>query len=180
MIEKDGVISIQDNFLEEKEFNALRDVIIAEEFPWFFSSTTVNRSLDKESTPGLLSHSVYHNSIPTSELFQQCFSSFEQLEVSVLIRVKLNLQMRISEPDFAVFHSDMDGFLKSFQQTCVTSILYINTNNGYTEIEDGTKLDSVANRLVSFPSNMEHRGISQTDEKTRILINFNYLKGQDI
>ena len=64
----------------------------------------------------------------------------------------------------------MDGYLKSFQQICTTSILYINTNNGYTEIEDGTKVDSVANRLVSFPSNMEHRGISQTDEKTRILI----------
>ena len=183
MIEKNRDISIQDNFLEEKEFNALRDVVTTGTFPWFYFPTTVDeqtmyeRGEDKESSSGLLTHSVYHNDIPTSELFQQLFYTFEQLQISVLIRVKLNLQMRALEPEFATFHSDMDRYLKSFQQICTTSILYINTCNGYTEIEDGTKVDSVANRLVSFPSNMEHRGISQTDEKTRILVNFNYLKG---
>jgi hypothetical protein len=57
-----------------------------------------------------------------------------------------------------------------------TSILYINTNNGYTELESGEKIESVANRLVSFPTNIKHRGVSQTDEQTRVLLNFNYLK----
>ena len=179
MIEKNRDISIQDNFLKEKEFNALRDVIATDAFPWFYFPETVDgpQIKDKESSSGLLTHSVYHNNIPTSEFFQQFFYTFEQLDVSVLIRVKLNLQIRNLEPDFDVFHSDMDGYSKSFQQTCMTSILYINTNNGYTEIEDGTKVDSVANRLVSFPSYIRHRGVSQTDEKTRIVINFNYLRG---
>ena len=57
-----------------------------------------------------------------------------------------------------------------------TSIFYVNTNNGYTKFEDGTKVESVANRMVIFPSNMKHIGTSCTDEKTRVVINFNYFK----
>ena len=57
-----------------------------------------------------------------------------------------------------------------------TSIFYVNTNNGYTEFEDGTKIESVANRMVTFPTNLKHRGTSCTDEKIRVVINFNYFK----
>ena len=55
-----------------------------------------------------------------------------------------------------------------------TSTYYINTNNGWTEFEDGGKVESVANRMLVFDSNLVHGGVSCTDEKTRILINFNY------
>ena len=55
-----------------------------------------------------------------------------------------------------------------------TSIFYVNTNNGYTKFEDGTKVESVANRLLTFPANMKHTGTSCTDEKTRVVINCNF------
>jgi hypothetical protein len=51
----------------------------------------------------------------------------------------------------------------------------VNTNNGYTKFEDGTKVECVANRLLTFPTNIKHCGASCTDEKTRVVINFNYL-----
>ena len=54
-----------------------------------------------------------------------------------------------------------------------TSIFYMNTNNGYTKFEDGTKVESVANRMVTFPANMKHAETSCTDEKIRVVINFN-------
>ena len=60
------------------------------------------------------------------------------------------------------------------QKQWTTSIFYVNTNNGYTKFEDGTKVESVANRMITFPSNMKHTGTSCTDEKKRIVINFNY------
>ena len=50
----------------------------------------------------------------------------------------------------------------------------MNTNNGYTKFEDGSIVESVANRIVTFPANMKHLGTSCTDEKTRVVINFNY------
>ena len=55
-----------------------------------------------------------------------------------------------------------------------TGILYLNTNDGYTEFEDGKIVNSVANRFVEFPSNILHRGVSQTDTEWRSVINFNY------
>ena len=57
-----------------------------------------------------------------------------------------------------------------------TAIFYVNTNNGYTKFEDETIVESVANRVVTFPANMKHTGTSCTDEKTRVIINFNYFK----
>ena len=59
-----------------------------------------------------------------------------------------------------------------------TAIYYINTCDGYTLFEDGTKVESVTNRLLKFPSNMKHTGTSCTDRDRRILINFNYLSGR--
>ena len=40
--------------------------------------------------------------------------------------------------------------------------------------EDGTKVESVGNRLLTFPANMKHMGTSCTDQQFRIVINFNY------
>ena len=45
-----------------------------------------------------------------------------------------------------------------------------------TIFEDGKKVESVANRMLTFPANMKHTGTSCTDEKTRVVINFNYNK----
>ena len=56
-----------------------------------------------------------------------------------------------------------------------TSILYMNTNNGYTEFQNGAIVESIENRMVVFPAEMKHRGTSCTDEKIRVVINFNYL-----
>ena len=38
----------------------------------------------------------------------------------------------------------------------------------------GGKVKSVANRMVIFNSSLEHTGFSCTDEKIRIVINFNW------
>ena len=54
-------------------------------------------------------------------------------------------------------------------------IYYVNSNNGYTLFKASKKkVESVENRLVIFPTNLEHCGVSCTDNKQRIVINFNY------
>ena len=89
----------------------------------------------------------------------------------------MNLTPRFPESYTYMFHSDLEhDFEEDVASHWTTAILYINTNNGYTEFENGEKVESVANRVVMFPSNTKHRGITQTDEQTRILINFNFLK----
>ena len=54
----------------------------------------------------------------------------------------------------------------------------MNTNNGYTIFEDGTKVESVANRMITFPANLKHTGTSCTDQQVRIVINFDYFSNQ--
>ena len=72
-----------------------------------------------------------------------------------------------------------------------TAAFYINTNNGYTKFrrewgdwavvngypEDPDHeriVESRSNRMVIFDSNLEHSGYTCTDEKVRVLVNFNY------
>ena len=99
---------------------------------------------------------------------------------SILLRIKMNLRLRLTEPFKSNYHIDIAYLDKNIAVNSITSIFYINTNNGYTEFEDGTIVHSVANRLATFPLNTKHRGVTQTDEQTRYVINFNYLKGIDL
>ena len=43
------------------------------------------------------------------------------------------------------------------------------------KFEDGTKVPSVANTFVTFPSDIKHTGTTCTDQKFRSVINFNYI-----
>ena len=53
---------------------------------------------------------------------------------------------------------------------------YLNTNDGYTVFEDGTQIESVKNRILIFKTSLKHTGTNCTDQKRRVLINFNYYK----
>ena len=90
-----------------------------------------------------------------------------------IYRIKANLLTKTPEIVPNSFHTDVGGNMGVIPYT--TSIFYLNTNNGYTEFEDGTIVESVANRWISFPEDTKHRGTSCTDEKVRVVINFNYL-----
>jgi hypothetical protein len=181
MIEKNRV-SIQDNFLWKEQFEVLRNTITGPEFPWYFNPIKVSNNEDRSITPGQFVHMVYERNAPCSQYYDFHFIPIlKQLNVAILTRIKLNLNPRLSEPFYATFHIDsVDAheFHEDIRARMTTSILYINTNNGYTELENGeedTRIENVANRLVTFPADIMHRGVTQTDEQTRIMINFNYI-----
>ena len=66
------------------------------------------------------------------------------------------------------------GFHTDVQYKCKTGILYLNSNDGYTSFEDGTKVESVENRFVTFDSNIKHSGTTCTNQKVRLVLNINY------
>ena len=84
---------------------------------------------------------------------------------------KANLNYRTSDNHVGGFHTDFQDEQKN---GVTTSILYINTNNGGTQFEDGTRVKSVANRMVTFDCSIKHASVSCTNQDRRILINFNY------
>jgi len=173
-------VKIQDNFLPTEEFIALRDTITEFEFPWHYSHYIVSED-ESGPSPGMLQHIIYMYNIPRSEYYHKLLYLMEQMEIYSLQRIIINLNPRLQEPYFANFHKDEDWEVTQelIAAKHITSIFYINTNNGYTEFEDGTKIKSVANRLISFPLTTSHRTVTQTDTQTRIMINLNYLKRPD-
>ena len=81
--------------------------------------------------------------------------------IKKLERVKANLNPRTSTHKEGGFHIDADNI--------TTSILYMNTNNGWTEIQGSGKIDCVENRAVTFNSNLMHSGYTCTDQKRKIV-----------
>ena len=95
-----------------------------------------------------------------------------QTDLYSLIKIKSNLVTRTPTIVEHGYHIDLPD-LKEYHNT-KTAILYMNTNNGYTKFEDGSIVESVENRLVVFDSRIKHSGTTCTDEKTRVVINFNF------
>ena len=65
-------------------------------------------------------------------------------------------------------HTDME-----FSHTA--AVLSLNTCDGYTKLADGTKVDSVENRIIFFDAGKAHCSTTTTNAKARFNIIVNYL-----
>jgi len=185
------MIEIKDNFLGIKEFDMIQDTLMGNMFPWYYNPL-IDFAEDKDKYQ--FTHIFFEHHRPTSNQSTELMAPL-LIEIGPLLlwRIKANLLTKTSNIIENEFHVDIvkiaslamvkfgDVEIDSAEDKRVlkqltTSIFYVNTNNGYTKFKDGTKVESVANRLVSFPSDMKHKGTSCTDEKIRIVINFNYFK----
>ena len=74
-------------------------------------------------------------------------------------RLKVNSVIKQSEHKLHGWHRDQP------KDDIKIAIYYLNTTNGYTLLEDGTQIASVANRLVKFSNNMLHTCVSQKNNQ---------------
>ena len=159
---------IIDNFLDKQSFQNLQNIMFGENFCWNYNES-IDYS-DEEGDKFQFTHNLMGTRLlPGYESISIILRTFKAKEV---FRIKANLLTRTSEIVVNSFHTDMND-LEILPYT--TAILYINTNNGYTEFQNGAKVESIENRMVVFPAEMKHRGTSCTDKKVRVVINFNYL-----
>ena len=164
-----------DDFLDQKEFDELQTLMMSSNFAWFYNDGIdyKNEITDKFQ----FTHIFYRHDSPHSELHVQLKFILEKLNPISIYQIKANLLTKTPNIIENTFHSDLENILpEEKQKQWTTSIFYVNTNNGYTKFEDGTKVESIANRMITFPTNMKHTGTSCTDENTRVVINFNYFK----
>ena len=165
------MIEIYDDFLPINEFRYLEEFIFGPNFPWHFG-VVLGEGPDRlcdELDDVQFGNMLYTEFSPQGREFHivEPIIKSPKLRITSLFRVKANINPRTQEIIKHGFHIDLP-----FNQT--TAIYYVNSNNGYTEFEDGTKVESVANRLVKFNSNIRHTGTTCTDSKIRCVINFNY------
>ena len=160
-----------DNFLEIQSFQNLQNVMFEENFCWSYNEG-IDYS-DEEGDKFQFTHNFYKNNTgPSSQHYGILNNIFNEIKPKEIYRIKANLLTKTPEIEVNTFHNDIDdlGILP-----WTTSIFYMNTNNGYTEFQNGAKVESIENRMVVFPAEMKHRGTSCTDKKVRVVINFNYL-----
>ena len=90
-----------------------------------------------------------------------------QLRSKTIRRIKANLTTKTTSHEEGGYHTDYSDI--------TTAVYYINTNNGYTEFENGVRVSSVANRVCIFDSHLKHRGTTHSEgSNQRIVVNFNY------
>ena len=164
-------MKIQDNFLPQEQYETIRDTMMAADFPWFYNSSVLD-GIDHDndiSDRGQLVHCFYkeNEEYEASTHFPLLVPLMDKLGINTIFRIKANLRLRTDTIEKSGWH--VDGFAP-----CTTSIYYINSNDGVTEFEDGSLVDSVANRMISFNGRTKHRGSTHTNTKTRVLINLNY------
>ena len=170
-------MEIIDQFLDSSEFDLLHDFIMGEEMLWYFNSYVDYDISDYRFVDDPDNYQFVHNFFnegkrTTSRLLPKLAPVIEKINCKKLLRVKSNLNTRTSKHIKRDFHVDSDKDWKNKNHK--TSILYINTNNGWTEFEDGSKVNCVSNRMVIFDGSMRHAGVTCTVEKRKVLINFNY------
>jgi len=180
-------MKIEDNFLNQEEFDELQSFIMSVTFDWHYGESQVYPVGELNSDGKIIypkevdknkfhfAHMFYHaHSNHQSQQSEFLLPIINRIEPISLIRIKSNLLLRTPDIVEDGFHVDMTSVSEEKQKQLTTSVFYVNTNNGYTLLEDGTKVESVANRMLTFPSNMKHTGTTCTDENTRVVINFNY------
>lgn len=175
-------VKVLDNFLDEVFYSSLNSALVPKHgennsFPWYWGDKKVNYQSD-DSMNFQFVHKFYEEfPEPNKSSYFGLVSPVLQKipDILCLLRVKANLETYKAESIASEFHWDSSDPDKPHSNVYI-GIYYVNTNNGYTELEDGTKVDSVANRMVIFPNTMKHRGVGQTDQKRRCVINFNYIK----
>lgn len=162
-----------DNFLDEKDFESIQDYLMGSDIPWLKSPVLREGSLHPPDLQDMRDniqfwHPFYMNDEPKHDDIDILNPIIRKLEVKALLRIKANITMRTPEIIEHGYHTDypFGGFK--------TAIFYINTNDGYTQIKNGRRVESVENRLLEFSGELEHTGTTCTDQQCRVVINFDY------
>jgi len=154
---------IIENFLDKLEFQKIKQLILSRNFDWYYQSSKVSDNDGEQQ----FTHLFFSEEGKISNFFYILKPIFLKLKAKDIIRAKINLTHKKETVKEFQYHIDT-------HKKCNTAILYLNTNNGKTVFKNNKEINSVENKMVIFPSNLEHTGTTHTDKDFRIVLNINY------
>jgi hypothetical protein len=157
-------MKVINNVLKEEDSLKIKNKLESSFFPWYVT-IGINNNFDKNFQ---FTHNFYSDYSIQSEYFNLLLPIIEILRPISILRIKANLLTKENKIIEHGMHCDND-----FKHN-KTAIYYVNDNNGYTKFENGKKIISEKNKLVTFKTNIKHTGTTCTDNLFRIIINFNY------
>ena len=161
---------IIDNFLNEEYFKTVQNHMMGTFYSWHWCDGIVDPNDGKHQLVNLMFDVESENVILDD--FYSCIHPMldkinKHVPIKQLLKIKCNFTYKTIEHEHGGLHIDY--------KDATTAIFYINTNNGWTNFKNGAKVESIENRLVIFDSNLEHEGVTCTDEIRKMVINFNYV-----
>ena len=165
---------IIENFLDDDKFKYLTDIINQNTFNWNISNKP-NKNATKDNQIQLV-HVTHEYGVAISNFaavlippIMNAFMNHKNYNKLYLTRAKINCFIKSSEHIPLGFHKDILD-----EEDFKTLLLYLDTNNGYTEFETGEKIPTVKNSALIFDANISHQTVTQTDSMFRKNININY------
>ena len=159
-----------DNFLDKEYFDELVAYFLNEQTTWCMITDFVEKN-EIQNKLFLMVHGIYSSWQPRSTAFEKIFPLLQKLEANHLLRIKANLYPSSETLHEHIMHVDFD-------YSHCTALFSLNTCDGYTKLKDGTKINSVANRVLLFDASEEHCSTTTTDTFARVNININYFTKQ--
>jgi hypothetical protein len=127
--------------------------MLSPSIPWFYNKSVLRVGAKEKHFQ--FTHTVYNDWKPDSMLYSELAPLLNKIAPKALIRIKANLGTRTVENEETGYHCDTT-------YPCTTAILYLNTTNGYTIFEDGTKIEGLANLEMRSEAGIV-TGLSVTD-----------------
>ena len=154
---------VVDNFLNKEDFQRIKDCMLSPQFPWYYNGNVSYRHV-KDGI--YFTHRFFENFL-RSNFYYIVEPLLEKINPKSIIRIKGNLYPATLNIKEHGEHTDYKYFHKGF-------LFYINTNDGFTKLECGTKIKSIENRALFFNSSKKHNSSTCTNTEARINININY------
>ena len=158
---------VVDNFLSDSDFKLIHDTMMSYSFPWYYHSSVVWKETQYDNHKNFFFGHPFFMDGQESLFYHILKPLLFKLQVNKVIRIKGNLYPNVDELYQDEMHQD-------FEFEHLGALYYVNTNNGFTVLENGTKIESVANRVLLFDSSRPHSSTRCTDQKVRVNINLNY------
>ena len=170
-------LKIIDNFLTDNDFNLLVSNTIGrndgQQVQFRVVSNVENFGAIQENWSWYMINMVYLMDAPQNEIcgkiYQMFVPKFKELaNFRTMIRIKINAYPYTNVVKEHKKHID-------FNYENIGAVFSLNTCDGYTKFSDGTKVESVANRIVFFDASKYHQSTTTSNAKLRYNINFNFL-----
>jgi len=173
---KEQPYTIYDSVLEQGDLIHYRRYFKDTMFPWYYQNQTTKGSADNEF---MFTHTFFHNNSRNSERMWDILdittkvAHLSNSENKKLMRIKSNLYTNQGKNIEMHPHRDYVDLDYDFK----TSVFNLDTCNGGTVLlidNQEVLIPSVENQLIVMNGNIKHFGITQTDKKTRVVLNYNF------
>ena len=169
-----------DNFLDKKDFEEILNVIPVE-LAWGFNQKIADfDEIKVNALDYYLSH-LFYGLNPRTDGGVDAYIPFafsdkiglmapilQKLDPRFVMRIKANLFPNTPKIVEHNMHRD------HAYHHC-GALFSLNTCDGYTKLHDGTKVNSIANRMLIFDAGEPHALTSTTNQLARLIINISFL-----